>query len=189
MLPDTGERYLSTPLFDDIAVDMSEEEQQLASSTPNYRFDVSPATPSAAQPEPIGEEVDAKIEALLAQILADRQQPLVMFALEWCEFCWSARKLFNALGVAYRSVDLDSVEYQQDDLGGRLRVALRRKSGMLSIPQIFVGGELVGGCNELFGAYADGRLATLLRAQGVELAEVPAIDPTTLAPAWLHPRS
>lgn len=30
MLPDTGERYLSTPLFADISVDMTEEEQQIA---------------------------------------------------------------------------------------------------------------------------------------------------------------
>ena len=38
MLPDTGERYLSTPLFADILVDMSEEEQQLSGSTPGYQF-------------------------------------------------------------------------------------------------------------------------------------------------------
>ncbi|WP_372866493.1 pyridoxal-phosphate dependent enzyme [Pseudomonas sp.] len=189
MLPDTGERYLSTPLFEDIAVDMTEEEQDLASSTPNFRFDVAVSAPSAGPSAPVEPAADAEAEALLAQILADRQQPLVMFALEWCEFCWSARKLFHALGVPYRSVDLDSVEYQQGDLGGRLRVALRRKSGMLTIPQVFIGGELVGGCNELFGAYADGRFATMLRAHGVDLAEAPAIDPATLAPAWLHPRS
>ena len=30
MLPDTGERYLSTPLFGDISVDMNEEEQAIA---------------------------------------------------------------------------------------------------------------------------------------------------------------
>jgi len=34
MLPDTGERYLSTPLFADIPADMTEEEQQIAKSTP-----------------------------------------------------------------------------------------------------------------------------------------------------------
>ena len=34
MLPDTGERYLSTPLFADIPADMTEEEQQIAGSTP-----------------------------------------------------------------------------------------------------------------------------------------------------------
>jgi cysteine synthase len=34
MLPDTGERYLSTPLFADIAVDMNEEELEISHSTP-----------------------------------------------------------------------------------------------------------------------------------------------------------
>jgi cysteine synthase A len=34
MLPDTGERYLSTPLFGDVAVDMSEEEIAISHSTP-----------------------------------------------------------------------------------------------------------------------------------------------------------
>ena len=35
MLPDTGERYLSTPLFADVSVDMTEEEQQISRSTPS----------------------------------------------------------------------------------------------------------------------------------------------------------
>lgn len=34
MLPDTGERYLSTPLFADISVDMTPEEQEISHSTP-----------------------------------------------------------------------------------------------------------------------------------------------------------
>src|SRR5271170_6770728 len=34
MLPDTGERYLSTPLFADVSVDMNEEELEIARSTP-----------------------------------------------------------------------------------------------------------------------------------------------------------
>ena len=34
MLPDTGERYLSTPLFADIPVDMNEEETAISRSTP-----------------------------------------------------------------------------------------------------------------------------------------------------------
>jgi cysteine synthase A len=41
MLPDTGERYLSTPLFADIPVDMTEEELRIASSTPSARLAVS----------------------------------------------------------------------------------------------------------------------------------------------------
>ncbi len=38
MLPDTGERYLSTPLFGDIGVDMNEEELRISNSTPNHRM-------------------------------------------------------------------------------------------------------------------------------------------------------
>jgi cysteine synthase A len=38
MLPDTGERYLSTPLFSNIGVDMDEEELAISDSTPNHRM-------------------------------------------------------------------------------------------------------------------------------------------------------
>ena len=39
MLPDTGERYMSTPLFEGIPTDMDEAELEISRSTPNYRFD------------------------------------------------------------------------------------------------------------------------------------------------------
>jgi cysteine synthase A len=38
MLPDTGERYLSTPLFADVSVDMSEEELAISRSTPRAQL-------------------------------------------------------------------------------------------------------------------------------------------------------
>ena len=38
MLPDTGERYLSTPLFGDILAEMSAEELTIANSTPSARL-------------------------------------------------------------------------------------------------------------------------------------------------------
>ena len=38
MLPDTGERYLSTPLFGDIGADMNEDELKISNSTPNHRM-------------------------------------------------------------------------------------------------------------------------------------------------------
>ena len=36
MLPDTGERYLSTPLFADVGADMNEDEIKISTSTPNH---------------------------------------------------------------------------------------------------------------------------------------------------------
>ena len=38
MLPDTGERYLSTPLFEGVATDMTPEEEALSRSTPGYQM-------------------------------------------------------------------------------------------------------------------------------------------------------
>ena len=38
MLPDTGERYLSTPLFEGIPEEMSEEEAAISTSTPGYQL-------------------------------------------------------------------------------------------------------------------------------------------------------
>jgi cysteine synthase A len=38
MLPDTGERYLSTPLFANIPADMTEEEQAISKSTPGFQM-------------------------------------------------------------------------------------------------------------------------------------------------------
>ena len=38
MLPDIGERYLSTPLFGDIGADMNDDELKISNSTPNHRL-------------------------------------------------------------------------------------------------------------------------------------------------------
>jgi cysteine synthase A len=43
MLPDTGERYLSTPLFGDVGVDMNEDELKISNSTPGNRMPPKPA--------------------------------------------------------------------------------------------------------------------------------------------------
>jgi cysteine synthase A len=38
MLPDTGERYLSTPLFGDVGADMNEDELAIMRSTPGSQL-------------------------------------------------------------------------------------------------------------------------------------------------------
>ena len=190
MLPDTGERYLSTPLFEGVSADMSAEEMEISRSTPGARFDAPPPAPPAtksASPVP-APAVSAEVEAFVAQVLADRDQPLVMFALEWCEFCWSLRKLFARCGIPYRSVDLDSTAYQHDDRGGQIRAVLTARTGSKTIPQVFVGGEYIGGCTETLDAFREGRLQDLFRDHGVGFDENVRIDPYTLLPGWLHPR-
>jgi cysteine synthase A len=185
MLPDTGERYLSTPLFAEVAEHMTDEERAISASTPRFRFDArpssSPAPPAPAEPEP-------EAVAHLEEIVADRTQPVVMFALEWCEFCWSVRRLFAAAGIAYRSVDLDSAEYRRGDRGGEVRKALARRTGAVTIPQVFVGGHHVGGATETFDAFNAGELRRRIEAVGMTMDPGAIRDAYSFLPGWLHPR-
>jgi cysteine synthase A len=188
MLPDTGERYLSTPLFADIPADMTAEEIDIARSTPNYRFDVSAvsSTPEAADVEPASVSSDAA--AFVDRVINDREHPVVLFALEWCEFCWSVRRMFARFGIAYRSIDIDSVEYQKDDRGGKIRAALTARTSINTIPQVFVGGELIGGATDVFDAYKSGRLQQLLDRNHVAFDRALKVDPYSFLPTWLHPK-
>ncbi len=188
MLPDTGERYLSTPLFEDIPVDMTEAEQDIARSTPNYRFDSPPPAPAAKDEDeaPIAVEEDAR--EFLDTVTSDAEQPVVMFALEWCEFSWSVRKMFAHYDIPYRSVDLDSVAYQEGNRGGKIRAAIQEQTGLKTIPQIYIGGKHVGGATELFDAAKDGSMAELLKTNKVAWTESENRDPYTFLPGWLHAR-
>jgi cysteine synthase A len=187
MLPDTGERYLSTPLFYDIAENMTAEEMEISRSTPSFRFDAPPPAPPV-EAEAETPRVTPKAEAFLDQAINDPEQPVVLFAFEWCEFCWSVRKLFAEVGIPYRSIDLDSVEYQDQDWGGQVRAALNARFDVKTIPQIFVGGKLIGGATETFDAFNEGELQKLLGQTGVAYNQTVNVDPYSLLPSWLHPR-
>jgi len=188
MLPDTGERYLSTPMFSEIAVDMTEEELAIARSTPNYRFDVRPAA-SVPVTSSAPQSISADANAFVTHTISDPERPVVMFALEWCEFCWSVRKMFARHGISYQSVDLDSVEYQKGNRGGTIRAALSARTSVNTIPQIFVGGEFIGGCTDVFDAYKEGRLQALFDKHRVSFDRNLRVDAYSFLPSWLHPRS
>lgn len=186
MLPDTGERYLSTPLFEDVPVDMTDEEIALSQSTPGARFDSPPPPPPAEEEAPAAATPEALDE--LASTVADPDNPVVMYALEWCEFCWSVRKMMARYGIPYRSVDLDSVEYQAGERGGKLRAALRETTGQKTIPQIYIGGRHIGGATDFFDAAKDGSLAKMLEKNSVTWNTAVTDDPYSFLPGWLHPR-
>ena len=187
MLPDTGERHLSTPLFEDIPVEMSAEEMDISRSTPNFRFDVKAA---AAPAHAVEEQQDlaADAETFVDKVTRDAGQPVVIFALEWCEFCWSVKKLFAKLGIPYHSVDLDSVAFQEDNRGGEIRRVLNARLGTNNIPQIYVGGTHIGGATDAFDAWNAGSLKALLADNGVDTKDPGEFDAYSLLPGWLHTR-
>ena len=99
------------------------------------------------------------------------------------------RKLFGKLGVAYESVDLDSVAYQRQDLGGKIRAVLKASD------------RVADDSADLHRRPAHRRLHRPVRrdAQRRTAASgstLPALrydrsvdlDPYELLPKWVHPR-
>jgi cysteine synthase A len=167
---------------------MDASEWEISRSTPGARFDAPPPAPSgpAAAPKPAPapswSEPTPEIRDFVARVLADAEQPVVLFALEWCEFCWALRKLFAAAGIPYRSVDLDSTAYQREDRGGQVRSVLRGLTGSVTIPQVFVGGKFIGGCTETMAAFRTGRFDAY---RGNDAA---IETPEQFLPGWIHAR-
>jgi cysteine synthase A len=189
MVPDTGERYLSTPLFADIGEAMDEDEFAISRSTPLARFDAVPAAaiapPAAAAPEPAA---SADALAFVDAAIREPAQPPLMFGLQWCEFSWTVRRFFEAIGVTMRSVDLDAPIFQAEEFGVRCRTVLAERTGSSTLPQVFVGGQWIGGCTETLQAWDDGRLQALLDAAGIAFDASARVDTRRLLPAWQQPR-
>jgi len=188
MVPDTGERYLSTPLFEAIGQEMDAEELAISNSTPLCRFGApapQPATAPAAPTEPS----PVRARDFVEKVIGDPGKPVVMFALEWCEFSWAIRRFLKDLNVPFRSVDLDSVSMQADDLGGDIRKDLRTRTGEATIPQIFIGGIHVGGAVDVLSRHDRGELEPLLRRAGVVPTGDGAIVARSYLPKWLASRS
>jgi cysteine synthase A len=163
---------------------MNAAEMEISCSTPGCQFGQVSGSAAAASNQKIS--LDFGASRFFTETI--EREPVVMFALEWCEFCWSARKLFKKLGVECHSVDLDSVAYQKDERGLRIREVLNRRLGVSTIPQLFVGGEHIGGCTELFDAYRNGELQGRFNEHGIDFEDGTAIDTQSLLPQWIHPR-
>jgi cysteine synthase A len=132
IIPDTGERYLSTPLFENIPADMTEEELEIAKSTPS-----TPPPPPGLPPVTVEATEWVQNEA--------RSSKVVIFSLEYCEFCWTLTSFLDALGVPYHKIDIDSFIYAKDNLGNKYRASLVEWTQCPTFPQFFVSGEFVGG--------------------------------------------
>ncbi|SOB95203.1 glutaredoxin 3 [Rhodobacter maris] len=72
-----------------------------------------------------------------------------------CPYCIAAKELLSAKGVAFEETDVGA------DPALRRRMTERAQGGY-TVPQIFIGGEHVGGCDDLHALDAAGRLDTLL---------------------------
>ncbi len=107
-------------------------------------------------------------EEFVKWAIQDKQTPVVMFSLSWCGYCRAAKDLLNKLGIRYTVHEVDSSRFRENDSQRAVRQALQSITHSSTLPQVFIGGELVGGYTETHAAFQNGKLRDLLARHGVE---------------------
>jgi glutaredoxin 3 len=80
-----------------------------------------------------------------------------IYTKTFCGFCVRARHLLEAKGVKFE-------EYVIDGGGPKREEMIERANGRTTVPQIFIDGRHVGGCNDLYELEREGKLNELLAA-------------------------
>ena len=81
--------------------------------------------------------------------------PVVVYTKPYCSYCTSAKALLRRKGVAFTEIDVA----RAPDLRAEM---IKRANGLTTVPQIFIGSEHVGGCDELYELDEAGNLDPLL---------------------------
>ena len=80
---------------------------------------------------------------------------VTIYTKSWCPYCQKAKALLDGKQVAYEEIDVGH------DPEGQAAMA-QRAHGRSTVPQIFINGTHVGGCDDLHALNDAGKLDTLL---------------------------
>ncbi|MEO7409997.1 MAG: glutaredoxin 3 [Sphingomicrobium sp.] len=78
-----------------------------------------------------------------------------IYSKDWCPYCVRAKRLLTESGA-------NIVEYPVDMGGDKKGEMIQRAGGRTTVPQIFIDGRHIGGCDELFALQSSGKLTELL---------------------------
>ncbi|MFJ7438174.1 glutaredoxin 3 [Methylorubrum thiocyanatum] len=84
-------------------------------------------------------------------------QPVTIYTTAWCPYCSAAKSLLREKGVSFNEIDVEKT-------AGARATMVQRAGGRTSVPQIFVGDQHVGGCDDLYALERAGDLDPLLAA-------------------------
>jgi glutaredoxin 3 len=83
---------------------------------------------------------------------------VLMYLTAFCPYCQAAQRLLDKKGIT-------DVELVRVDLEPARRAEMMQRSGSTSVPQIWIGGRHIGGCDELYALERDGALDRLLETE------------------------
>eukprot|EP00850_Spirogloea_muscicola_P009789 SM000056S17907 [mRNA] locus=s56:38837:39563:+ [translate_table: standard] len=84
-----------------------------------------------------------------------------MLCKSYCPYCIRVKKLLKSLGVRATVYELD---HEAD--GQAVQAALAGWTGQRTVPNIFVGGCHIGGCDDTVAAHSSGQLMPMLKQAG-----------------------
>ncbi|CAL9779840.1 unnamed protein product [Musa acuminata subsp. burmannicoides] len=87
--------------------------------------------------------------------------PVVVFSKTFCPFCVRVKKLLDKLGARYKAIELD---VESD--GSNIQAALAEWTGQRTVPNVFIGGKHIGGCDDTLAKHQQGKLEPLLIEAG-----------------------
>ena len=79
---------------------------------------------------------------------------IIIYTTRFCPFCVRAKQLLDAKKVEYIEIAVDS--------DAALRKEMTAKAGSRSVPQIWISGDHIGGCDDLFALDRSGGLDSKL---------------------------
>ncbi len=80
---------------------------------------------------------------------------VIMYSTGYCPYCTKAKELLNKKNVPFTEIRVD--------LQPELRDEMIAKSGRRTVPQIFINGQAIGGCDDLYALETQGKLNQLLK--------------------------
>ncbi|QCE10852.1 glutaredoxin [Vigna unguiculata] len=86
---------------------------------------------------------------------------VVVFSKTYCPFCVRVKQLFDSLGVTYKLLELD---VERD--GADIQAALHEWTGQRTVPNVFISGKHIGGCDDTTALHNQGKLVPLLTSAG-----------------------
>ena len=86
----------------------------------------------------------------------------MVYAQSWCGHCKKAKALLA--GDEFKDVDVAIHDIDKEDDGPAVKRALADITGKTSVPQVFVGGEHLGGNDDLQEAYKTNNLQEKIKA-------------------------
>ncbi|MDZ4087710.1 MAG: glutaredoxin 3 [Tabrizicola sp.] len=82
-------------------------------------------------------------------------RPVEIYTTPFCPYCHAAKRLLQKKGVAYAEIDVS----QDPDLRAKMT---QRANGRRTVPQIFIGGQHVGGSDDIHALDHAGKLDPML---------------------------